>query len=284
MSVPYRFAICNEVFTNTAFGDVCRRVRALGYDGLELAPHTLAEDATRLRPSERAEIRASIERVRLEFVGLHWLLVSPPGLHATSNDPDVRRRTWDYVARATQLCADLAGSRTQWRPVIVLGSPKQRSTNGAMTPPDAVSVLTEELGRLAPQAEDLGVTLLVEAIPKSDTDVVNTLADAVDIVQRIGRPGVQTMFDVHNAADECEEHVELVRRYLPYIRHVHTNEPDGREPGSGSYDFASLLTALNEAGYPGWVSVEAFDFSRPAEEIARRALDTLTAARPAVAR
>jgi sugar phosphate isomerase/epimerase len=91
---------------------------------------------------------------------------------------------------------------------------------------------------------------------------------------------VQTMFDVHNAIDEREEHSELIRKYLPFIAHVHVNEPDGREPGAGDYDFAKLLSTLAELGYKGWISVEVFDFSRGAEEIARRARATLQAATP----
>jgi sugar phosphate isomerase/epimerase len=89
------------------------------------------------------------------------------------------------------------------------------------------------------------------------------------------------MFDTHNAVDETEPHTELIRRYLPYIAHVHVNEIDGREPGMGDYDFSRLLAALADLDYCGWVSVEAFDFSRDAEEIAARAIATLRTATPA---
>ncbi|HZS53493.1 MAG TPA: TIM barrel protein, partial [Bryobacteraceae bacterium] len=63
--------------------------------------------------------------------------------------------------------------------------------------------------------------------------------------------------------------------YAPYIRHVHVNELDGQEPGMGSYDFAPLLGTLSELHYSGWVSVEAFDFSRDPLEIAQRSISRL---------
>jgi D-psicose/D-tagatose/L-ribulose 3-epimerase len=122
------------------------------------------------------------------------------------------------------------------------------------------------------------VKILVEALPLDQSDVLNSLADAVRIVRQIGSPGVQTMFDVHNAVDEKENHSDLIRRYLPYIRHVHVNEMDGREPGMGDYDFAPLLKTLAEVNYAGWISVEAFDFTRDPEEIAKRAIEHLKAA------
>jgi sugar phosphate isomerase/epimerase len=43
----------------------------------------------------------------------------------------------------------------------------------------------------------------------------------------------------------------------------------------GSYDFGALLSVLAELHYLGWVSVEAFDFTRPPVEIARRAIECL---------
>ena len=120
--------------------------------------------------------------------------------------------------------------------------------------------------------------LLLEAVPAGQTNVVNTLCEAVNIVKQIGSPAVETMFDTHNAADEKEAHPELVRKYFPHIEHVHVNELDGREPGTGHYPFGALLATLAELDYSNWVSVEVFDFSRGRLEIAKRAIEHLKAA------
>jgi sugar phosphate isomerase/epimerase len=100
-------------------------------------------------------------------------------------------------------------------------------------------------------------------------------------VRQIGSPAIKTMFDTHNAVDETEPHAALIRKYFPYIAHVHVNETDGREPGMGDYDFAAVLSVLQELNYSGCVSLEAFDFSRDPIEIASHALDHLRAASPA---
>jgi sugar phosphate isomerase/epimerase len=83
------------------------------------------------------------------------------------------------------------------------------------------------------------------------------------------------MFDSHNAVNETEPHEALVRRYISYIEHVHVNETDGREPGTGDYDFGTLLATLDELQFRGWVSLEAFDFSRGAETIIAGSLQHL---------
>jgi D-psicose/D-tagatose/L-ribulose 3-epimerase len=275
MAVRYGFALCNEVFQKFPVEGGIERARALGYEGIEIAPFTLGGDPAGLSRQRRGEIRRSIEDSGMSFAGLHWLLTAPPDLHMTTRDKVLRRRTWEYVYRLIDLCADLGGG------VMVFGSPKQRSTVDGMSSREAAAVLATELGGVAPRAESLGVKLLLEALPKNQTDVVNSLAEAVAIVRQIDSPAVRTMFDVHNAVDETEPHAELIRRYFPYLAHVHVNEMDGREPGMGDYDFSRLLATLADLDYCGWISVEAFDFSRDTEEIAARALATLRTASPA---
>jgi D-psicose/D-tagatose/L-ribulose 3-epimerase len=275
MAHHHRLAMCNELFQKMALSEACREVRTLGYEGLEVAPFTLGNDPAALSVEERGRIRETIADAQLEFAGFHWLLAAPEGLHATTRDEAARKRTWDYVHSLIDLCADLATSRSSARPVLVFGSPKQRSTTDGMSPREAIDVLTHGLAHAAARAESRGVAILIEALSPDQTDVVTCLADAVAIVKQIRSAAIQTMFDVHNAKAETEPHAELIRKYAPYIRHVHVNELDGREPGAGDYDFASLLGALEEVNYAGWVSVEAFDFSRDAHEVAARAMDTL---------
>ncbi len=269
-----RFALCNELFERFSFPDACQTIHEIGYSGIEIAPFTLAENPVALSVDERAAVRREIDRQQLSFVGLHWLLVSPPGLHATTPDRDLRAKTWTFLHGLVDLAADLQAP-DQSGAVLVFGSPKQRSSVPGMSPANAVAVLTEELGRLAPHVQERGVQLLLEPLSPAQTDVVTSLEQAVQIVEQIASPAIQTMFDVHNASAETLAHPELVRRYLPHIRHVHVNEFDGREPGTGSYDFRALLAALSAANYSRWISLEVFDFSRDPRAVATRALNHL---------
>lgn len=283
MTSPFRFAVCNELFQSMPFGETCGKVHKLGYEGLEIAPFTLAEQPLDISPAKRSEIHKTLQDEGLCFVGLHWLLVSSLGLHVTTPDMALRRRSWEHVHNLIDLCADLAGCNSDDNGVLVFGSPKQRSTVDGMSRKDAMDVFTNELAHVAAHAEDSRVKILVEALPKNQSDVINSLAEAVAIVRQIGSPAIKTMFDSHNAVDETEPHAALIRKYFPYIVHVHVNETDGREPGMGDYDFASVLSTLRELDYQGWISLEAFDFSRDPEEIAARAIQHLQVASAAVA-
>lgn len=281
MAVSFQFAVCNELFEQVPFDRACHQIKALGYEGLEIAPFTLGEDPAALSPADRDRIHGVISDAGLKFVGLHWLLAAPAGLHATARDESVRKRTWNYVHQFIDLCADLAGLDSEDKGVLVFGSPKQRSAVDGMTPREATDVLTHELAHAAPHAESRGVKILIEALSPDQTNVVNCLGDAVSIVRQIGSPAVQTMFDTHNAVAEQDPHPELIRKYAPYIHHVHVNEMDGREPGAGDYDFRALLSALADVNYSAWVSVEAFDSGTDPNEVASRAIHHLQAALPA---
>ena len=265
-----RHAICNEMFQSWSFADAAKFVRATGYTGLEIAPFTLAENPSNVSAAQRAEYRDVLKSEGLSFVGLHWLMVSPKGLHVTTPDDPLRERSWQHIRDLIDLCADLGPDG-----VMVFGSPVQRSTVDGSTVAEATERYVDGLSSVAGQAEQRGVTILVEALPIGQADVVNTLAEAASIVRRIGSPAIQTMFDTHNAVDETEPHASLIEKYFDIIRHVHVNEMDGRHPGMGGYDFKPVLKTLKRLGYKGWVSLEAFDFSFGAENIARESIDYL---------
>jgi sugar phosphate isomerase/epimerase len=270
MAFEFRHAICNEVFKDWDFREACSVIRSTGYTGIEIAPFTLADDPATLSKSQREEYRRIMSGEGLTFVGLHWLMVSPEGLHVTTPDAALRARSWKHIDALIDLCADLGPGG-----VMVFGSPKQRSTTGGLTREQATRNYVEGLRQVAPHAADRGVKILVEALPAGQCDVVGSLEEAAGIVEEIGSPAIQTMFDTHNAVDEVKNHANLVDEYFDVIRHIHVNEMDGRHPGQGDYDFKPVLGVLKQRGYNGWVSLEVFDFSPGAETIARESVDYL---------
>lgn len=272
MAYVFRHATCNEGFKDWDFAQACRTIRRVGYSGIELAPFTLAEDATTLSAEKRREYRRIIEAEGLQFVGLHWLLVGPPGIHVTTPDAAVRERSWRYVHGLIDLCADLGPNA-----VMVFGSPKQRASTGGLSRQEAKKHFVDGLASLADHAAARGVTVLVEALSPDQTDVVTSLAEAVEVVQTINHPAIRTMFDTHNAVAEQEPHDVLVDRYFDLIRHVHVNEMDGRRPGAGDYDFKPILRVLQRRNYQGWVSLEAFDFTPSPDQVVEASLRYLEA-------
>lgn len=267
MGSSFRHSICNEVYQGWDFADVCRHVKETGYQGIEIAPFTLSEDPCNISPADRRNYASIINGEGLAFVGLHWLMVAPKGLHVTTPDDDLRARSWAHIRGLVDLCADLGPNG-----VMIFGSPLQRCTTGGSTREEATKRFVDGLASVAPHAEQRGVRILVEALPANQTDVVGSLDEAARIVAQVASPAILTMFDTHNAVDETEPHSVLVERHFDIIRHVHVNETDGGHCGTGDYDFAPVLATLKRLNYQGWISLEAFDFAPGAERIATESL------------
>jgi sugar phosphate isomerase/epimerase len=262
-----RLSICNEVYERWPFEKACASIRRIGYTGIEISPFTLAERPGEITAANRRHYRETMQAQGLTFAGLHWLMVSPKGLHVTTPDRELRERSWRHILDLIDLCADLGENG-----VMVFGSPKQRCAVDGLSPAEATRNFTAGLASVASHAEERGVTILVEALPIGQCDVITTLQEAAEIVNQLNSPAVRTMFDTHNAVDEAEPHAVLVDRYFDLIRHVHINETDGRHPGTGNYDFKPVFDVLERRGYRHWVSLEVFDFTPGAEKIAEDAL------------
>jgi sugar phosphate isomerase/epimerase len=252
-----KIALCNEVFGTMPLEDQCELAARLGYHGLELAPFTLDEAPDRITATEARRLRGIVEGNGLVVTGLHWLLVKPAGLSVTDPDAAVRARTLDTVKRLIALCAELGGR------VLVHGSPKQRAVPAGESRDVARARLVEFLAAAADVAHDHGVLYCLEPLSPRETDLVNTVAEAADIVREVGKPGLKTMIDCSAAGDtEVQSVPELIDRWLPtgLIAHVQANDPNRRAPGQGELRFAPILAALERHGYDGVIAVEPFDY------------------------
>jgi sugar phosphate isomerase/epimerase len=256
-----KFALCNEVLQPLPFAAQCKLAADLGYDGLEVAPFTLAEDPTELTDAEVEGYRRTAEDHGLKIFGLHWLLVAPAGLSIVSSDAALRQRTKAVMARLVELCAALGGS------YLVHGSPKQRSVPADSTREQAWERARECLSGAAAAAARCGVTYCLEPLSRRETDLFNTVEECVRMVEEIGEPALRTMIDC-SAAGQTEDLPvdELMTKWLPrgVIGHIQVNDPNRRGPGQGDLDFAPILDALawseREGHFPGIVGVEPFDY------------------------
>ena len=267
----FKLAVCNELYEKTDFAASCRSLKKAGWQGIEIAPFTLRNDATTLPAERRKEVRNIIQSEGLEFVGLHWLTVGPTGLHVTTPDEAMRKHSWDFVRRLVDLCADLRHGDSGG--VMVFGSPMQRKTTGGLSPQQATAHFIDGVRSITGHLEDLGVTLLVEALPSEQCDVIGSLDEAIKVVRAVNSPSVRSMFDSHNAIEETTPHAELVEKYWDFIRHIHINELDGSyvRPGGG-YDVKPVLQIAKDRKFDGWVSMEVFDFTPGAEKMVNESI------------
>lgn len=265
-----RLGICNELFEGWEFDRVCRTLRAIGYEGIEIAPFTLAPRITDLTSQRRRELRSMVDDAGLTTIGLHWLLAKTEGFYLTSPDAEVRRRTGDYLVALAEATRDLGGS------LMVLGSPKQRDLLPGVTYDQAAGHAADVFDRIMPSVAACDVDLCLEPLAPSETNFLNTCAQATSLIEQVGHPRLKLHMDVKAQSGETDRTVpDLIRQYAARAGHFHAQDVNLRGPGMGDVDFGPILKALVASGYDRWVSVEVFDFSPGAEETARRSLACL---------
>ena len=261
-----RYAICNETFEGWDHRRVCRLVADLGYGGLEIAPFTLAPRITDVSREQRRTLRREAEECGLRIIGLHWLLAKTEGLHLTSPDEIVRKRTAEYLVELARCCRDLGGE------LMVFGSPAQRRIPAGISKAQANDYAADTFRRALPGIADCGVKLCLEPLAPPEADFITTCAEAVELLDRVSHPNFVLHLDVKAMASDEAPIPELIRRHAGRTAHFHANDPNKRGPGFGSTDFVPILRALHEADYRGWVSVEVFDYSPNPETIARESI------------
>ena len=154
----FKYAICNETFGTWPFDRAFALAAQCGYEGIEIAPFTLAEYVTQIPAKRRTEVRRLAEKSGLKLVGLHWLLAKTKGFHLTSAEADVRRKTVAYLGELAQFCADLGGR------IMVFGSPKQRDLAPGMSKEEGMKHAAEVLRAAMPACEKADVTIALEPL------------------------------------------------------------------------------------------------------------------------
>ena len=264
--MTFRYAICNETFEGWEHAKVCRAVAELGYQGLEIAPFTLAPRISQVTSEQRRLIRQQAEESGIQILGLHWLLAKTEGFHLNSQDLAVRKRTADYLGELARCCSDLGGS------LMVFGSPAQRRVPDGATTEQATEWAADTFRRAAPVLAACNVRLCLEPLAPAETNFINTIDEANDLLARIGHSHFALHLDVKAMSTETAAIPDLVRQHGTHAGHFHANDANRRGPGFGSTDFLPIFQALNDSKYAGWVSVEAFDYTPDPVTIARESI------------
>jgi sugar phosphate isomerase/epimerase len=264
-----QFAICNEIFQGWKLPDTLACAARLGYNAVEIAPFTLANSVTDISGSERQGIRDAAARSGIAIAGIHWVLVKPEGLYINHPDRALRERTARYFCDLVDFCADVGGK------VMVVGSPKQRNVLPGVSREQAWEWAAATFRDAVRQAEQRAVTICFEPLAPSETNFINTAAEALQFVQQVPSPRFKIILDVKAMCSEAKPIAQIIRDLWPHFGHFHANDRNLKGPGFGDVDFKPIAAALKEVGYQGFVSVEVFNFDEGAEAIASRSLEYL---------
>ncbi len=172
----------------------------------------------------------------------------PADLKVTGPDVD-KTRLDNYLAAATERAAELSGE------IIVFGSGDARHVPENFSRTRAHDQILEFLEAAANYAGRHGLVIAIEPLNRAETNVINSIAEAVQFADELGRPEVQVLVDFYHQMLEDEAFDEIVRAGERIV-HVHVADTDRLYPGSGRYDYGRFARSLADVGYNKRVSVE----------------------------
>ncbi len=227
----------------------CAKAAEFGFDAVEIFPPSAEDLDARLLKRLLTEHRLKLAAMG---TGAGWVIRK---LRLTDTDPAQRTRAQQFIAGII----DFAGS---FGAPAIIGSMQGRFENEA-TRDDAIGWLRQALDQLGPRAHACGVPLLFEPLNRYETNLVNTIAQGLELIEPLKTKNVKLLCDLFHMNIEEVSIAEALRLGGKEIRHLHFVDSNRRSAGNGHIDFSPVASALREIGYSGYASAEALPFPDP---------------------
>jgi sugar phosphate isomerase/epimerase len=221
----------------------------LGYDGVEL-------HLRRPGDIDRVAVKKLAADYRLDIPMIGTGMAVEEGLTFSDLSPDVRRRAVMRIREHIEL-ARFLGS------MPVIGSIKGTLGNDPLTRPTRLAFIVDCIRECAEAAAAASVILLVEAINRYETDYLNTVEQALGLIHDIGLPNLKLLVDTFHMNIEEVDIAVSVRQAGSTIGHVHLADSNRQVPGHGHLDLLSVLQALQDVHYQGYLSLECLPLPDP---------------------
>lgn len=225
------------------------RVADLGFDAVEFPLNRASE-------WDLSGIAKSLQTTKLEMTLCAQL---SNGLDGSSPDETIRQKTVRYLREGLEIGARL-GAKVLAGPLYA-GSGKRHFLPSEEKAAERNRAL-DTLSTLSASAEKLGVNLAIEPINRYRTSVVNTVAQAMDLIKTIDSPALGLHFDTYQANIEESNPVNALNDAISAgkLFHFHACENHRGAPGSGHIDWQTYIETLKSGGYEGHLTMETFTY------------------------
>lgn len=133
-----------------------------------------------------------------------------------------------------------------------------------------LDILAENMVPVIDYAERQGIMILLEAINRYETCLLNNADSVMDFIERrLGNPRcVGVLWDLFHGNIEDSDPEQAIKRMGGKIKHIHLADSNRWFPGYGHIDIAAIVGKLKTAGFDGYLSYECLNL--PSKEAVRR--------------
>jgi len=236
------------------------KIAALGYDGVELA---VRDPALLDVPSILEAVK--VNKLAVPAIGTGQAFVDE-GLSFTNTDNSIRRKAVARIQSQIELAA-------KFNALVIVGLIRGK-LDPQLDREKTFGWLTDALHECADHAEKFKVKLVLEPINRYETDLVNTVAEGLELIEKIGSENLGLLLDTFHMNIEEPSIFDSIRRAGRRIFHFHVADSNRWYPGAGHIDFKKVVQTLKETGYDGFVSAEILPLPDP-DACAQKTIDTM---------
>lgn len=167
-------------------------------------------------------------------------------------DPVIAQRGEALVAKAIAVARDMGSP--------LLGGPSFSAVHRYAVQPSetARERAVDAYRRLAQQAKNTGIRLGLEALNRYESNFINTLGQAADLIRKVGSDAMFVHADLFHMCIEEERLAQAVLDVRDLLGYVHVADSHRGRLGEGNLDFPAFFGALAQAGYDGPILFESF--------------------------
>ncbi len=224
------------------------KLKEAGFDGVELPVFGGTAN-------DYKTIRSELDKQGLKCT---TVTILNKDTNAISPDPVVRARAVEWLKTVVEI-NHVLGSETVVGPYhSAIGE-----FSGFGPTEDEKKRAADVLRTVAEFAKQANLMMGIEYLNRFECYLLNTAAQAVELVRMVDHPNFRSMYDTFHAHIEEKDQAATIRTLAPVLAHVHISENDRGTPGTGQVNWDAVFKTLKEVGYDGWLTIEAFGRALP---------------------
>src|SRR5262245_49519565 len=218
--------------------------KAAGFDYIELG-------TTEIAGLSDAEFEQAAREIKATGLPVPVTNLFLPGTLKVTGPVIDRDAQMAYVTKAFDRL------RTLGTQILVFGSGGARRVPDGFSQTEAFAQLVDFGKRIAPEAAKRGITIAIEPLRRQESNIINSAAEGLKLVEAIDHPNFQLMIDFYHLASEKEDPA-IVLKAKDHVRHLHVANPNGRvfPQKWDEYNYAPFFANLKAIGYDRRISME----------------------------
>jgi D-psicose/D-tagatose/L-ribulose 3-epimerase len=231
--------------TDERLADLAPRVRAWGFDVLELP----IEQHGDWDPARAAEV------LQEHGLGASVCVAMGPGRELCAADAGTVASTQAYLRECIDTAATVGAGAIAGPIYASVGrtwrmSPEERRA--------CIAELREGLRPLADHGAERGVKVALEPLVRYETSVINTVEQALEVVDGLPPEGCGLLVDTYHVNVEEKDFGAAFTLAGDRLAHVHASANDRGAPGADHLDWPAFRDGVRAAGYTGPIVIESF--------------------------